>query len=120
MKCPHHIPANNNSNGSSDGTDSNKLKDLREIVFPVLDFVIESLIRYLNSRNETKTEDSIVVLYNDENHSFDDVIDILCTEIEISTEDAEAYANLVDSKVKHSKIFLLFIQIKIFRDLRQF
>ena len=61
---------------------------------------MEYLNKYAETRTESKSGECVVLLYNDENHSFDDVIDILCTEIEISQEDAEAYANLVDSKVR--------------------
>ena len=74
-------------------------ESLKKVLDPVLSSVVKLFYKYGISRNETRTDDCVLILYNDENHSFDDVIDILTTEIEISVEDAEAYAAAVDTKV---------------------
>lgn len=73
---------------------------VKTILDPLLSIVVNLFCEYGASRNVTRTDDSVLILYNDENHSFMDVIDILTTEIEISTEDAEKYATLVDTKVR--------------------
>lgn len=72
---------------------------LVRLIEPILVYILESLMKYYKTRNEPKINECIVTLYNDENHSFDDVIDILSADIEISKELSLDYANLVDSKV---------------------
>lgn len=73
---------------------------MNEILVPILEDVMLTFKEYsLKKKPEMESSDkSILVLYNDENHSFEDVIDTLCTEIEVSAEDAEAYAKLIDIK----------------------
>ena len=101
LKCPHHpLKISSNETIADDIANTRKSKDLKKIAESILSTVMEYLNKYAETRTESKSGECVVLLYNDENHSFDDVIDILCTEIEISQEDAEAYANLVDSKVR--------------------
>ena len=75
---------------------------MKGILYPILEQVILTFKEYsLEGKKKPESADkSVLILYNDENHSFDDVIDVLCTEIEVSVEDAESYAKLVDTKVR--------------------
>ena len=102
LKCPHHK--------CKEGEEveienlKEKVSKLKEILNPLLEKVILTFQQYSTEAGKKtspteSTDKSILILYNDENHSFDDVIDTLCTEIEISVEDAESYAKLVDTKV---------------------
>lgn len=102
MKCPHHSYTQAGSNCNS------KLEDidtLRVALKPILSIVTKLFYKYGTSRNEARSDDCILILYNDENHSFEDVIDVLTTEIEITVEEAMAYATLVDTKVKLSVLY---------------
>lgn len=97
LKCPFHTNTSVEPTMKSGTEDLNSLKTILD---PLLLIVVNLFCKYGASRNVTRTDDSVLILYNDENHSFMDVIDILTTEIEISTEDAEKYATLVDTKVR--------------------
>lgn len=96
MKCSHH----SSQKGPEADINENDLDCLKTVLGPVLQLAMKSFYKYSQTRNETKTEDCVLILYNDENHSFDDVIDTLTTEIEDCEESAEFYAGLVDVKVK--------------------
>lgn len=100
LKCPHHQCKEGEEVECQDLRGN--VSKLKEILNPLLGQVILTFKEYsLEAGKKTESSDkSILILYNDENHSFDDVIDTLCTEIEITVEDAEAYAKLVDTKVK--------------------
>ena len=54
---------------------------------------------YNFSYQDAVAGNSILILFNDESHSFDDVIEVLCGELGLSITDAEGYAHLIDSKV---------------------
>ncbi len=112
LKCPHHV-IKVSSEDLFKNSSPHSLKKLMDVVCPILANVMESLNKYSRSRNAAKTSESVVLLYNDENHSFDDVINILCTEIEIGEEAAEAYANLVDSKVRTLNINFIIVTFSI-------
>jgi hypothetical protein len=95
LKCPHH-PSVTPKSKLDTIEDMNSLK---AILDPFLSVAIKLFYKYGVSRNETRTDDCVLILYNDENHSYADVIDALTTEIEVSPEDAETYASIVDKKV---------------------
>ena len=96
LKCPHHSFVSVQIDPMSKTDEFNSLKTILD---PFLASVVKIFHQYGISRNESKIEDCVLILYNDENHSYADVIDILTTEIEISADNAEAYATLVDTKV---------------------
>lgn len=96
LKCPHHP---SDTAGSTPNFGLEDTKSLKKVLDPVLSSAVNLFYKYGSSRNETRIDNCVLILYNDENHSFDDVIDILTTEIEMSVDDAEAYATLVDTKV---------------------
>ena len=98
LKCPHHQCKTNE--GVVDQNLKESISKLKQVLRPILEEVIHTFKEYSAEKKMESTEKSILILYNDENHSFDDVIDTLCTEIEITLEDAEAYAKLVDIKVR--------------------
>lgn len=96
LKCSHHP---SKPKGEVPYIPHKNVDCLLNLLRPVLSFVFESFYQYGASRNEIRADECVLILYNDENHSFDDVIDILNTEIEVSVQDAEAFATLVDTKV---------------------
>lgn len=105
LKCSHH-PSMPEAEASK--IPQRNVECLRNLLRPVLAFVFESFHQYGTTRNEVRTDDCVLILYNDENHSFDDVIDILNTEIEVSVEDAETFATLVDTKVAELDYYSFF------------
>lgn len=119
LKCSHH---QSKGNGDEEGGTENRnltgnISKLKEILNPILEKVILTFKEYSgNKKTETRepTAKSILILYNDENHSFDDVIDTLCTEIETNATDAEAYAKLVDIKVRNRETCLMIQMIYLF------
>lgn len=98
LKCSHH---QSQGNGEVDGNHNLKenVSKLKEILNPILEEAIQTFNEYSLQKKMEPTDKSILILYNDENHSFDDVIEILGTEVETTPSDAEAYAKLVDIKV---------------------
>ena len=115
LKCPHHsVQSKLQEKNFEDDIDV-----LKNELEPVLQFAMKTFYDYGKSRKETTNEGCVLILYNDENHSFDDVIDILTTEIEDCEVNAASYAGLVDVKVKIISNEQS-IDVQIFRDLRQF
>lgn len=116
LKCSHHSTPKDSEVKIINEFDLDHLKNVLE---PILRFVMQTFYNFSQSKNETKTEDCILVLYNDENHSFDDVIDTLTSEIDDCEDTAEFYAGLVDIKVNLKMKLLFKFSIK-FRDLHLF
>lgn len=60
--------------------------------------MIRSFCNYAQKMELTSGE-CVLILYNDEGHSFDDVIEVLSSELGIDVKAAQEYATLVDTKV---------------------
>ena len=102
LKCSSHSikPKTDVNTGESSSASVDTL-ELKEFVGPILDYVMRIFYHYgKKTEPEAHDENCVLILYNDENHSFDDVITVLNSELEIDPETAEEYAHLIDSKVK--------------------
>ena len=73
---------------------------LKSQIEPLLNFIIKSLNDYRLSRGATNGgENCILILYNDEKHSFHDVIEILTSEIGVNEDIAFKIASNVNEYV---------------------
>lgn len=96
LQCPKHRECKEIQIGSTNASLDAKLRaSLRE----VLDFVASSVKEYISLEADSEVGENALVLYNDERHSFGDVISVLHDELQIDEERARDYANLVDQKV---------------------
>lgn len=97
LKCPKHkdskelkVEADNNF------LHSEEIASVKE----ALSFVSSCIKEYISVSKEPRRQGQhALVLYNDEFHSFGDVIAILQDELQIEEEVARDYATLVDQKV---------------------
>lgn len=104
LKCCIHSDASAaNATKRDPSIDIKSLLELK--LAPLLQFVIETLNDYRLSRSDTKDgENCVLLLYNDEKHSFNDVIEILTTEIGVSADSALKIASNVNEYVPHDNI----------------
>ena len=69
LKCPHH----HQCNGGEEGVENQNLKEtiskLKGILNPILEQVILTFKEYSGSKKTESTDKSILILFNDENHS---------------------------------------------------
>lgn len=110
LKCPHHqseksIEENESVNANIEGQ--------KVIAEDILNYTIRSFCNYVEKTKSIDiSEECVLILYNDESHSFDDVIEVLGSELGIDVDTAQEYAKLIDIKVSliHEKntLFLLF------------
>lgn len=116
--CPRH---SSQVSSLSDFSIQNYSSDSLSFSSNILSYILESILTYC-SKAKFDEDQSIIILYNDESHSFDDVIEILTSSLEITTEEASIVAKLVDSKVMITLEFRFYTnQIKsICRDFVQF
>lgn len=98
LKCPLHVPLETNS------TQTNYSKAIEEYIFDFLNgavCAIKSFTGLGGGSNSDEKESKAIVLYNDEKHSFAEVIAILSEELSIDRDLVNAYATHIDSWVGH-------------------
>lgn len=99
LHCPHHAPVTDNSDAF------NFSKKGEAYVMDFLDGAVEAIksftVRVCDPPLD-ELDSKVIILYNDEKHSFAEVIVILSEELSIDREAASAYAIQVDTLVRET------------------
>ena len=97
LMCPKH---KNCAELQVEAANSTVSPSISATINEFLNFTASTVKDYSSaSKNPEKGCNNSLVLYNDERHSFGDVIRILQDELEVDEDLAAAYAELVDKKV---------------------
>jgi hypothetical protein len=98
LLCPKH---QNSKEIQVESSNSSLIFDGSSAIKEILGFITATIKDYASTDKKSGkgSHNSSLVLYNDERHSFGEVITILQDELEIDEDLAAEYAKLVDEKV---------------------